>query len=425
MSDEENENDFEFFRVIQGYLEEAAQVVGLPPHVATILSQPKNEVIVNFPVTMDDGSTQLFKGYRIQHNNTLGPFKGGLRFHQSVGLDDLKALGAMMTWKCALMQIPFGGAKGGVKMDPRSVSVDELRRITRRFTHALGGNIGPDYDIPAPDMGTNAQTMVWVMDTFMNTVGHNTKSAQTAVVTGKTLACGGSHGRTKATAQGVVHCITEWARENSFDLEGRTAIIQGFGNVGSHTAILLSKLGVSTIATGDHTGYLYNPEGFNAHKLADYVRKNGSIAGYPSGEVITREQFWEIEADLCVPAALENQVGAEEARALKGRLVAEGANGPLTPEGEQVLLDRGIDIIPDVLANSGGVTVSYFEWIQNKRSETWDLERVDGRLEKMMKKAYGRVMAFVRERGVSTRIAAYSLALEALATAYEERGIFP
>ncbi len=424
MSSEE-ETEFEFFRVIQGYLEEAAGVVGLPPHVATILSQPKNEIIVHFPVHMDDGTMRLYKGYRIQHNNALGPFKGGLRYHETVGLDDLKALGAMMTWKCALMQIPFGGAKGGVKMDPRSVSKNELRRITRRFTHALGANIGPDYDIPAPDMGTNAQTMVWVMDTYMNTVGHNTKNAQMSVVTGKTMTCGGSRGRTKATAQGVVHCVTEWARDHKFDLEGRTAIIQGFGNVGSHAAMLLNKLGVSTIATGDHTGYLHNPEGFNPHKLADYVRKNGSIDGYPYGQPITREEFWAIEADLCIPAALENQLGVEEAAALKVRLVAEGANGPTTPEGERILARRGIDVIPDVLANSGGVTVSYFEWIQNKRSETWDLERVDERLEKMMRSAYQRVRTLARDKDISLRIAAYALALEALGAAYEERGIFP
>ena len=423
MSSEETE--YEFFEVIQGYLREAASVVDLPTHIATILSQPKNEIIVNFPVTMDDGSTRLFKGYRIQHNNTLGPFKGGLRFHESVGLDDLKALGAMMTWKCALMQIPFGGAKGGVKMDPRAVSEDELRRITRRFTHALGGNIGPEYDIPAPDMGTNAATMVWVMDTYMNTVGHNLKAAQMRVVTGKTLTCGGSHGRTKATAQGVVHCITEWARDRAVELEGKTAIIQGYGNVGSHAAQLLNKLGVSTIATGDHTGYLHNPEGFNPHKLANYVRSNGSISGYPSGKAISREEFFATEADLFIPAALENQVGEEESRALNVSLVAEGANGPLTPAGEKILEGRGIEILPDVLANSGGVTVSYFEWIQNKRSETWDLEEVDARLERMMKRAYQRVMGFAHNKKVSPRIAAYSLALESLATAYQERGIFP
>ncbi|MCA9609262.1 MAG: Glu/Leu/Phe/Val dehydrogenase, partial [Myxococcales bacterium] len=362
MSTEEDE--YEFFRVVQGYLEEAAGVIKLPAHVAAILSQPKNEIIVHFPVRMDDGTTRLFKGYRIQHNNLLGPYKGGLRYHENVSLDDLKALAAMMTWKCALMQIPFGGGKGGVKMNPREHSEEELKRITRRFTHALGGNIGPEYDIPAPDMGTNARTMVWLMDTYMNTVGHVAKSAQMRVVTGKTLHCGGSHGREKATAQGVLHCITEWARDNAYDLEGKTAIIQGYGNVGSHMAILLAKLGVSTIATGDHTGYLHNPEGFNAHKLSEYVKEHGSIAGYGSGKTISREEFFSIQADLFVPAALENQVGVEEANALKCRLVAEGANGPLTPEGEKILLSKGVDIIPDVLANSGGVTVSYFEWIQ-------------------------------------------------------------
>ena len=243
------EEKYKFFHVVQGYLDEAATMVGVPPHVRAMLAQPKNELIVHFPVRMDDGKMRMFKGYRIQHNNLLGPYKGGLRFHESVSLDDLKALSSMMTWKCALMQIPFGGAKGGVKFDPRSHSETEMMRITRRFTHALGNNIGPNYDIPAPDMGTNAQTMVWIMDTYMNQVDHSQKNAQRAVVTGKTLTCGGSPGRDKATAQGAVHCLTEWAKDNRFDLEGKTAIIQGFGNVGSHAALLLSKLGVSTIAT--------------------------------------------------------------------------------------------------------------------------------------------------------------------------------
>ena len=223
---------YEFFRVIQGYLDDASKVVGLPAHLSEMLAQPKNELIVHFPVRMDDGTMQLFKGYRIQHNNLLGPYKGGLRFHQTVSLDDLKALATMMTWKCALMKIPFGGAKGGVKVDTRALSEDELMRVTRRFTHALGNNIGPNYDIPAPDVGTSGQVMVWIMDTYMNQVGHAAKNAQRAVVTGKTLTCGGSPGREKATAQGVVHCITEWAKDNRFDLEGKTAIIQGFGNVG-------------------------------------------------------------------------------------------------------------------------------------------------------------------------------------------------
>ncbi|MCZ7686748.1 MAG: Glu/Leu/Phe/Val dehydrogenase [Sandaracinaceae bacterium] len=417
--------EYKFFRVVQGYLEEAARAVDLPEHVAEILSQPKNEIIVHFPVRMEDGSTRLFKGYRIQHNNLLGPYKGGLRYHEHVSLDDLKALAAMMTWKCALMGIPFGGAKGGVKMNPRELTEDEVRRVTRRFTHALGNNIGPDYDIPAPDVGTNAKTMVWLMDTYMNTVGHAYKNAQIRVVTGKTVASGGSLGREKATAQGLIYCVIEWAKEKGFELEGRTATVQGFGNVGSHAALLLNKLGVSTVAVGDHSGYLYNPEGFNPHKLSEYVRHNGSIAGYSAGQEISREDFFAIDCDIFVPAAIENQIGPSEANALKARLVAEGANGPVNPGGEAILAERGIEVLPDVLANSGGVTVSYFEWIQNKRSETWDLEEVDMKLERRMTRSYHRVMGLARERRISPRIAAYALALESLKVAYDERGIFP
>ena len=258
---------YPFFEVVQGYLNKAADVVGLPDHVRLILSQPKNELIINFPVRMDNGTMKLFKGYRIQHNNILGPYKGGIRYHQDVSLDEIKALAAQMTWKSALMGIPFGGAKGGIKFNPREHSEDELRRITRRFTHALSSNIGPSHDIPAPDVGTNAHTMVWMMDTYMNTGGAQEKSDQRAVVTGKTLNSGGSEGRERATGQGVVHCIKEWAKEERFNLEGATAMIQGFGNVGSHTASLLTKLGVSTIATGDHTGYLRNDEGFNVTQV--------------------------------------------------------------------------------------------------------------------------------------------------------------
>jgi glutamate dehydrogenase (NAD(P)+) len=416
---------YEFFKVIQAYLEEAAKIAEIPEYITTILSQPKNEIIVNFPVKMDDGSIRLFKGYRIQHNNLLGPFKGGIRYHKSVSLDDLKALAAMMTWKCALMNLPLGGGKGGIKFDPNEVSRDELQRITRRFIHALGSNIGPDADVPAPDMGTDARTMAWAMDTYMNTVGHVSKQAVKGVVTGKPVASGGTLGREKATGQGVVHCITEWAEEKDFDLGGKTMIVQGFGNVGSHTGVILSKLGVSTIAVGDHTGYLYNPEGFNPHKLQEHVKKNRSIAGYPGGKPISRDEFFRIKADIFVPAALENQVGAEEAAALQVRLVAEGANGPCTPEGEKVLLERGIDILPDVLANSGGVTVSYYEWVQNKRSESWSLEEVDARLEKAMKKAYREVTELARQKKCTLRVAAYAVALQRIAAVYAERDIFP
>jgi glutamate dehydrogenase (NAD(P)+) len=416
---------YEFFKVVQAYLEEAAKIAEVTPYISTILSQPKNEIIVNFPVKMDDGSIRLFKGYRIQHNNLLGPYKGGIRYHESVTLDDVKALAAMMTWKCALMNLPLGGGKGGIKFNPSQVSRDELQRITRRFIHALGSNIGPETDIPAPDVGTDAKTMAWAMDTYMNTVGQLSKQAVKGVVTGKPVASGGTLGREKATGQGVVHCITEWAEERDFNLGGSTLMVQGFGNVGSHAAVILSKLGVSTIAVGDHTGYMYNPEGFNPHKLQDWVKKNRSIVGYPGGKPISREEFFRIKADLFIPAALEAQIGVDEARDLQVRLVAEGANGPCTPEGEKILLDRGIDIIPDVLANAGGVTVSYYEWVQNKRSESWTLEEVDHRLEKAMKKAYREVGELARQKKCSLRVAAYAVALQRIAAAYGEREIFP
>lgn len=416
---------YEFFKVVQGYLDEAAAVCDLPDYVRTILSQPKNELIVHFPVRMDNGEIRLFKGYRIQHNNVLGPFKGGVRFHESVTLDDVKALASMMTWKCALMGLPYGGGKGGIKFDPGSVSRSELQRITRRYIHALGDNIGPDTDIPAPDVGSNAQVMAWAMDTYMNMMGGLSRQAVKGVVTGKPVASGGTLGREKATGQGVVHCITYWAEEKGFNLQGATLTVQGFGNVGSNTAVLLSRLGVSTIAIGDHTGYLYNPEGFNPHKLQDYVRKNGSIKGYPAGKSISRDEFFKVKADIFAPSALEGQIGEDEARNLQVRLVAEGANGPCTPEGEKILLQRGIDILPDVLANAGGVTVSYFEWLQNKRSEHWTLEEVDERLEKYMRRAYKEVSELMRQKRCSMRVAGYGVALQRLAAVYREREIFP
>jgi glutamate dehydrogenase (NAD(P)+) len=416
---------YEFFKVIQEYLERAAAVIELPDYIRLILSQPKNELIVHFPVKMDNGEIRVFKGYRIQHSNILGPFKGGIRYHETVTLDDLKALASMMTWKCALMQIPFGGGKGGIKFNPRAVSKAELQRVTRRFFHALGGNIGPDYDIPAPDVGTNSQVMAWAMDTYMNTVGVVNKQSVKGVVTGKPVASGGTLGRDKATGQGLVHCITQWAQDRQFDLEGSTMTVQGFGNVGSFTAVILSRLGVSLTAVGDHTGYLCNPEGFNPHKLQDYVQATGSIAGYPNGKTITREEFFATKADIFVPAALENQVGREEATALNVKLVAEGANGPCHPDGERILLERGIDLLPDVLANSGGVTVSYYEWVQNKRSEQWSLEEVDERLESAMKRAYQEVTQFARTKKCDLRIAAYAVALSRLEEVYREREIFP
>jgi glutamate dehydrogenase (NAD(P)+) len=417
--------EYDFFKVVQDYLEVAAKVINLEAYVGTILSQPKNEIIVNFPVRMDNNEVRLFKGYRVQHNNLLGPFKGGMRFHPQVSLDDVKALAAMMTWKSALLRLPFGGGKGGIKFDPNSVSRHELQKITRRFTHALGSNIGPDYDIPAPDVGTNSQTMAWMMDTYSNMVGSYQKQSMKGVVTGKPVASGGTLGRAKATGQGMVFTLIEWAKETNFQLEGSTMSVQGFGNVGSNAAVILAKLGVSTIAVGDHTGYLFNPEGFNAHKLQDHVAAHGSIAGYPNGKAISREEFFATKVDIFAPSALENQIKEAEARALQCKVVVEGANGPTNPEGEKILLGRNIAILPDVLANSGGVTVSYYEWVQNKRSESWTEEEVDAKLERAMMRAYREVSDFARQKKVDLRIAAYALALQRIAAVYQEREIFP
>jgi glutamate dehydrogenase/leucine dehydrogenase len=417
--------EYDFYKTVQDHLDRAAKLAKLEPYVQTILSQPKNELIVNFPVRMDSGEVRLFKGYRVQHNNLLGPFKGGMRYHPQVSLDDVKALAATMTWKSALLRLPFGGGKGGIKFDPHAVSRQELQRITRRFTHALGENIGPEYDIPAPDVGTNGQIMAWMMDTYSNMVGSAQKQMVKGIVTGKPVASGGTLGRQKATGQGLVYCILEWANEKGFYLEGSTLTVQGFGNVGSNAAAILSRLGVATVAVGDHTGYIYNPEGLNAHKLQDYVEANGTIAGYPGGKPITREEFFATKADIFAPCALENQVGEAEARALDVKLVAEGANGPCAHVGERILLEKGVDILPDVLANAGGVTVSYYEWVQNKRSETWSEEEVDSRLEVAMKRAYREVSEYSRQRKCDMRMAAYAIALKRIEAVYKEREIFP
>ncbi len=359
-------------------LDRAAKVCNLDPVVRDILSQPKNELIINFPVRMDSGEYKMFKGYRVQHNNILGPYKGGIRYHELVSLDEVKALASWMTYKCALHDIPFGGGKGGIKFMPRMHSTTELERITRRFTHSLGANIGPEYDIPAPDVGTNGQTMVWMMDTYMNVVGFTDKNANRRVVTGKTLASGGSHGRESATGQGIVHCISEWARDRRFDLNGASFTVQGFGNVGSNAAKILARTGAAMTATGDWKGYIANADRINPYKLAEYVQRTGSVAGR------TRETA-----------------------------------------AEPILLAKGIDIIPDILANSGGVVVSYYEWLQNKRSERWELEEVEERLAKRMKRTYLAVTEYAAQKRCDWRMAALGIALERIGRAYAERGIFP
>ena len=413
------------FDIAVAQFERAAQALKLDNWLKVVLSQPKNEIIVNFPVRMDDGTFRTFKGYRIQHNNIMGPFKGGLRYHHDVHLDEVKALASWMTWKCALMEIPFGGGKGGIKMNPHDYSEGELERITRRFTHALGNNIGPEHDIPAPDMGTNSQTMVWMMDTYMNSGPRDIKNSVRGVVTGKTTVCGGSRGRDKATGQGLVYCIRKWADENKFSLDGATFSIQGFGKVGSAAAAILTRLGGSLVAVSDHTGSIVNPEGIHPKRLHQYVKDNGGLAGYSGGHEISREEFFSTEVDIFIPAALELQITAETAPMMKCRVVAEGANGPCSPEGEQILREKGTDILPDILANAGGVTVSYFEWLQNRRAESWTLAEVDSRLEAMIEQAYDTMRRVAQEYGVDNRTAAYMHGINRVQAVYQERGIFP
>jgi len=422
---EENIDNRMFYTIHRHQLFEAFDAFDCDPKVRLILSEPKNELMLNFPVRMDDGTYRLFKGYRIQHNNVMGPYKGGIRYHQDVSLDEIKALAAIMTYKCSLLEIPFGGAKGGVRLNPRDFSLGELERITRRFTHDLGNTIGPDYDIPAPDVGTNSQTMVWMMDTWMNTVNISRKNAERAIVTGKSLASGGSPGRTKATGQGMIFCVQEWAEEKNVSLENVTFAVQGYGNVGSHAAVLLSKLGGTLVAVQDHTGSIRDHDGIDPMRLKAYVAATGGVAGFESAEAIPSKDFWSTRCDVFMPCALELQITEKRARALQCRLVVEGANGPCTYRGDRVLAERGIEVLPDLLANAGGVCVSYFEWIQNKRSETWELQKVDARLQSMMKRAYYKTRMKARQLDLDNRRAALGLAVKRIETVYHERGVFP
>jgi glutamate dehydrogenase (NAD(P)+) len=403
----------------------AADLMQLDPSIRKILEVTTNEILVHFPVKMDDGRVEVFTGYRVQHNDALGPFKGGLRFHHSVDVDEVRALATWMTWKSALTHIPFGGAKGGIQIDPSNYSMNELEHISRRFTFALSNNIGPEYDIPAPDVNTNSQIMAWILDTYLSTMPPHDRQRCTHVVTGKPIESGGSLGREKATGQGVVYLIQEWAKDRGFDLNGATYIVQGFGNVGSWTARLMKPLGGKLLAVEDVTGAIFNPEGIDPYLLAEHVKNRGGVIGYPKAHEIDHQTFLETRADIFIPAAMENQITAETAPLLRVKLVAEGANGPTDPGGDAILQAREIDLIPDILCNSGGVIVSYFEWLQNKRSEFWELEEVDSKLHKKIVNAYERVRDVARESGTDWRTAALIVALSYLEKVYKERGIFP
>lgn len=407
----------------------AAERLDLPRHLQLIMAEPKVELMVHFPVKMDDDSYKLFKGYRVQHNNILGPYKGGMRFHHGVSLDHVKALSVLMTMKCSLAGLPLGGAKGGVQVDPRKLSETELMRLTRRFTSALGDNIGPDYDIPAPDVGTNAQIMAWMADTYINFTQATHRGSGSAVVTGKPIAFGGSEGREKATGQGVVYVVEDLLPEViDKPLSDTTYSVVGFGNVGSWTAKLMAAHGSTLAAVLDHTGAITHPtpgKGLDAEALAQHVADTGGVANFPGATTMGEDEFYALPVDLFVPAALEQMIDVKQAEMLRCKVIAEAANAPTTPQGERVLAERGIHVLPAILCNCGGVVVSYFEWMQNRQSEIWDAAKVDTELRKHMRSATAKVLAAASELDCDMRVAAYAAALEHVGEVYRLRGIFP
>ena len=413
-----------YYQVIHSILR-AAEKIELPRRLKLILAEPKNELMLHFPVKLDNGQYTLLKGYRVQHNNILGPYKGGIRYHAGVGLDHVKALAAIMTMKCALVHLPYGGAKGGVKVDPTTYSANELRRLTRRFTSALGTNIGPEYDIPAPDVGTNSQLMAWIADTYMNLHEPHRRLDGQSVVTGKPLAFGGTHGREKATGQGLVYVLEDILPELGFGIDKVSFSLIGYGNVGSWTGRLMAERGATLHTVLDHTGAILNTTGIDTMKLADHVRQTGGVTGFSEADAISEDEFYSHSVDLFIPAALEGMIDYDRARKLKCRLLVEAGNSPLTPTAENYLLAAGLPILPAILCNAGGVTVSYFEWKQNRQAEVWDLEHVDNQLKKLMHQATERVKSYAKRLDCDMHTAAHCAALSYIDEVYELRGIFP
>lgn len=406
--------------------ESAANQIKLHPNIKKILSITNNEIIVNFPVKMDNGDVEVFTGYRVQHNNALGPYKGGLRYHPTVDIDAARALAMWMTWKTSLAGLPYGGGKGGIKLDPSKYSQSELERITRRFTYALADNIGPEHDIPAPDVNTNSQTMAWMADTYMSTRPPAQRSANQHIVTGKPAGSGGLEGRDRATGYGVYLSIKFWAEKNAQVLTDKKFIVQGFGNVGYWAAYFLEQDGAKLVAVQDANGSIQNPKGIKVEDLYNYSQINeGSIVNFPQAQPVDNDKFFGLDCDICIPAALGNQITKDNALKIKAQLIAEGANGPTNVEGEKILLKRGITIIPDILCNSGGVVGSYFEWLQNRNGELWQLNEVMAKLDKKLKESFDKVYDYSRQEGIDMRTAAYCIAIQRIERAYVQRGIFP
>jgi glutamate dehydrogenase (NAD(P)+) len=401
--------------------DQAADHLQLEPELRTVLRLPKREWTVNFPVRLDDGRVEVFTGYRVQHNVARGPAKGGLRYHPATDLDDVRALAMWMTWKAALVDVPFGGAKGGVTVDPSRLSKKELEALTRRFATELEGIIGPDSDIPAPDVGTNAQTMAWIMDTVSMHRGYSVPG----VVTGKPLSIGGSAGRADATGQGVLYTIADAALRGGFTIDGARVAIQGFGNVGEATARLLDEAGASVIAITDIGGGVTRRDGLDVPMVKRHLEEHGTIAGAPGTTPIDNEGLFALDVDVLVLAALEGQITARNAGTVRARIVAEAANGPTSPEADPILAANGVVVIPDILCNAGGVIVSYFEWAQNRASLAWTADEVNDRLRGQILAAADAVWGRAAADGISPRLAANAIAVERVAAATRLRGLYP
>lgn len=413
--------DLNPFRIAQHQFDNAASKLKLDPGLREVLRSPRRALTLSLPIRMDDGTIKVFQGFRVQHNNSRGPCKGGIRYHPNVTFDEVQALASWMTWKCATVSIPFGGAKGGIICDPRHLSRTELERLTRRYAYEISDFIGPDRDIPAPDVYTDAQVMAWIMDTYSMTRGHSVPG----VVTGKPVFLGGSLGRHEATARGCVYVIRCACEVLGIDHQGATAAIQGFGNAGSIAAELLHKIGMKVIAVTDSKGGIFDAKGLDIPKVVAYKNKTGSVAKFPGAKAISGEEVLALKCDVLVPAALENQITLANAHLVKARIIAEAANGPTTPGADKILHEKDVFLLPDILANAGGVTVSYFEWVQDLQELFWDVDDVHRKMEKIMGKAFHDVHDSAKQYKVDMRTGAYILAVDRVAKATESRGIWP
>jgi len=399
----------------------AAAKLNLEPWIAAKIKQPRREFTVSFPLRYDDGRIELLTGYRVQHNTLRGPGKGGIRFHPQVDLDEVRALAGWMTWKCAVVDIPFGGAKGGVTCDPTTMSLAEKERLTRRYIWEISPIIGPEQDIPAPDVNTDAQVMAWVVDTYSVFKGYTCNS----VVTGKPLSIGGSLGRLKATSQGCVYVLAEAAGAVGMNLDGCRVVVQGMGNVGYHAAEILHDAGAVVVGMSNVQGGLYNPKGLDPRQVLEHFQTTGDITTYPEASVVTNQELLELPCEVLIPAALEGQIGRGNAERVQAKIIVEGANGPTSPFADDILYDKGVFVVPDILANAGGVTVSYFEWVQNLQKLFWTEDDVNQKLRDILVRSFGEVHAVARQEKINMRTAAYMLAIGRVAEAKRVRGIFP